>query len=77
MNHKSPVEFFDERHSEFSGMAGYDLTRGLITIPGRRGAEPFIDVQSETDIRGYHNLDRFKTGPFPSFETTVKSELSS
>jgi len=51
----------------------YDLTRGLITIPGRRGAEPFIDVQSETDIRGYHISIGFN-GTISKLQTTVKSE---
>ena len=51
----------------------YELTRGLITIPGRRGAEPFIDVQSETDIRGYHISIGFN-GTVSKLQTTVNSE---
>ena len=51
----------------------YDLTRALITIPGRRGAEPFIDVQSETDIRGYHISIGFN-GTVSKLQTTVNSE---
>jgi translocation and assembly module TamB len=51
----------------------YELTRGLITIPGRRGADPFIDVQSETDIRGYHISIGFN-GTVSKLQTIVRSE---
>ena len=51
----------------------YDLTRALITIPGRRGAEPTIDFQAESDIRGYHISINFN-GTIAKLRTTVRSE---
>jgi translocation and assembly module TamB len=51
----------------------YDLTRGLITIPGRRGVDPTIDFQTEADIRGYHITIGFN-GPIAKLQTTVISE---
>ncbi|MFY9608877.1 MAG: translocation/assembly module TamB domain-containing protein [Blastocatellia bacterium] len=51
----------------------YDLTRALITIPGRRGADPTIDFQTEADIRGYHITIGFN-GPLAKLRTTVRSE---
>lgn len=51
----------------------YDLTRGLVTIPGRRGVDPTIDFQTEADIRGYHITIAF-TGPIAKLQTTVVSE---
>jgi len=51
----------------------YDLTRGLLTIPGRRGAEPTVDFQTEADIRGYHITINF-SGTIAKLQTTVRSE---
>jgi translocation and assembly module TamB len=51
----------------------YDLTRGLLTIPGRRGAEPTVDFQTEADIRGYHITINFN-GTIAKLQTTVRSE---
>ncbi len=51
----------------------YDLIRGLITIPGRRGVDPTIDFQTEADIRGYHITIAFN-GPIEKLQTTVVSE---
>jgi translocation and assembly module TamB len=51
----------------------YELTRALITIPGRRGADPTIDFQTEADIRGYHITIGFN-GPVAKLQTTVRSE---
>ncbi len=51
----------------------YDLTRALITIPGRRGADPIIDFQTEADIRGYHITIGF-SGSLAKLRTTVRSE---
>jgi translocation and assembly module TamB len=51
----------------------YDLTRALITIPGRRGAEPTIDFQAESDIRGYHISINFN-GTIAKLQTTVRSD---
>ena len=51
----------------------YDLIRGLMTIPGRRGAEPTVDFQTEADIRGYHITINFN-GTIAKLQTTVRSE---
>jgi translocation and assembly module TamB len=51
----------------------YDLTRGLVTIPGRRGVDPTIDFQTEADIRGYHITIAFN-GSIAKLQTTVVSE---
>ena len=51
----------------------YDLTRGLLTIPGRRGAEPTVDFQTEADIRGYHITINFN-GTIAKLQTSVRSE---
>jgi translocation and assembly module TamB len=51
----------------------YDLTRALITIPARRGADPIIDFQTEADIRGYHITIGFN-GSLAKLRTTVRSE---
>jgi translocation and assembly module TamB len=51
----------------------YDLTRGLLTIPGRRGAEPTVDFQTEADIRGYHITVNFN-GTIAKLQTTVRSD---
>ncbi len=51
----------------------YDLTRGLLTIPGRRGAEPTVDFETEADIRGYHITINFN-GTIAKLQTTVRSE---
>ncbi|MEK6323484.1 MAG: translocation/assembly module TamB domain-containing protein [Acidobacteriota bacterium] len=51
----------------------YDLTRALITIPGRRGAEPTIDFQAESDIRGYHISINFN-GTIAKLQTSVRSD---
>ena len=49
------------------------MTRGLITLPGRRGVDPTVDFQAEADIRGYHISVNF-TGPIAKLQTTVRSE---
>ena len=51
----------------------YELTRGLITLPPRRGAEPIIDLQSEADISGYRINIGFSGTP-SKLETTLRSE---
>jgi translocation and assembly module TamB len=51
----------------------FELTRGLITLPGRRRAEPIIDIQSEADISGYHIEVSF-TGEISRLETLVRSD---
>ncbi len=51
----------------------FELTRGLITLTGRRRAEPILDIQTEADISGYHIEVGF-TGALSKLETTVKSD---
>jgi translocation and assembly module TamB len=51
----------------------YDLTRGLITLPGRRGADPTVDFQAEADIRGYHLTVSFN-GPIAKLQTNLRSD---
>jgi translocation and assembly module TamB len=51
----------------------YDLTRGLITLPGHRGIDPTVDFQAEADIRGYHISVNFN-GPIAKLQTTVRSD---
>jgi translocation and assembly module TamB len=51
----------------------FEISRGLITLPGRRGADPVVDFQSEADISGYHVTVAF-SGPLPRLQTTVRSE---
>ena len=45
----------------------------MITIPGRRGAEPTIDFQAESDIRGYHISINFN-GTIAKLQTNVRSD---
>ncbi len=51
----------------------YDLARGLLTIPGRRGVDPTVDFQTEADIRGYHITINFN-GTIARLQTSVRSE---
>jgi translocation and assembly module TamB len=51
----------------------YELTRGLITLPPRRGAEPIIDLQSEAEISGYQINIGFSGTP-SKLETTLRSD---
>jgi translocation and assembly module TamB len=51
----------------------FEISRGLITLPGRRGADPIVDFQSEADISGYHVTVAF-SGPLPRLQTTVRSD---
>jgi translocation and assembly module TamB len=51
----------------------FEISRGLITLPGRRGADPVVDFQSEADISGYHVTVAF-SGPLPRLQTTVRSD---
>ena len=60
---------------EFRG-GRHELSRGIITIPGRRGAEPVIDIQTEADIRGYHITTTFTGTPSkPHVITRSEPEL--
>jgi translocation and assembly module TamB len=51
----------------------WDLIRGIITIPGRRGAEVVVDFQAEADIRGYHLTTNFNGVP-SKLQVQVRSE---
>jgi translocation and assembly module TamB len=51
----------------------YELVRGLITIPGRRGSDVIVDFQTEADIRGYHVTISFN-GTIAKLQTQVRSE---
>jgi len=51
----------------------FELARGIITLPPRRGAELSLDVQSEADISGYHITVGFN-GPPSKLQTTVSSD---
>lgn len=51
----------------------FEISRGLITLPGRRGADPVVDFQSEADISGYHVTVAF-SGPLARLQTTVRSD---
>jgi translocation and assembly module TamB len=60
------IEFRNERH---------EITRALITIPPRRGAEPYIDLQTEVDVTGYHITSNFN-GPPSKLRTVLRSDPS-
>lgn len=60
---------------EFRG-GRHELSRGIITLPARRGAEPVIDIQTEADIRGYHITTNFSGTPSkPHVITRSEPEL--
>ncbi len=51
----------------------YEITRGLIDLPARRNADPLINIQGESEIRGYRitvNLN----GPLSQPQAVVSSE---
>ncbi|HLG13677.1 MAG TPA: translocation/assembly module TamB domain-containing protein [Blastocatellia bacterium] len=51
----------------------YEMTRGIITLPGRRRAQPVVDFQSEADISGYHVWVAFN-GAIDKLQTTIRSD---
>jgi translocation and assembly module TamB len=51
----------------------FELTRGILTLPPRRGADLSLDVQSEADISGYHITVGFD-GTVAKLQTTVSSD---
>jgi translocation and assembly module TamB len=51
----------------------YELTRGLITFPGKRRADPILDILAEADISGYRLTVGF-SGTLPKLETTLRSD---
>lgn len=58
------IEFRNGRH---------EITRALITLPGRRGAEPIIDMQTEADISGYRIISQF-TGVPSKLKTVLRAD---
>jgi translocation and assembly module TamB len=58
------IEFRSGRH---------EIIRALITIPPRRNAEPYIDLQTEADISGYRIISTF-TGPPQKPIVVLRSE---
>ncbi|HKO98419.1 MAG TPA: translocation/assembly module TamB domain-containing protein [Pyrinomonadaceae bacterium] len=51
----------------------YDITRGLVDLPPQRGADPLINVQGETQIRGYR-VTVGLTGPLSQPQAIISSE---
>lgn len=51
----------------------YELTRGVITLPARRGADPVLDIESEADISGYRVSISF-SGELSKLQTTLRSD---
>ncbi|MEW6130282.1 MAG: translocation/assembly module TamB domain-containing protein [Acidobacteriota bacterium] len=60
------LEFRNERH---------EITRALITVLPRRGAEPLLDLQTEVDVGGYHITTNFN-GPPSKLRTVLRSDPS-
>jgi translocation and assembly module TamB len=55
--------------------APYELTRGLVEFPARFGADPIINIEGQSVIRGYRVTVRVE-GPLTHPQTTVGSEPS-
>ena len=53
----------------------YEITRGLIYFPPRRGADPVLNIEGQAVIRGYR-LTALLEGPLTHPTTTVSSEPS-
>jgi translocation and assembly module TamB len=51
----------------------YEITRGLITFSGARGAEPLLDFQTEADISGYRVTINFSGSP-SRLHTALRSD---
>jgi translocation and assembly module TamB len=51
----------------------YELVRGLITFPGKRRADPILDILAESDISGYRLTVGF-SGTLAKLETTLRSD---
>jgi translocation and assembly module TamB len=63
---------FNQGHIEFRS-GRHEIVRALITIPPRRNAEPYIDLQTEADISGYRIISTF-TGPPQKPNVVLRSE---
>jgi translocation and assembly module TamB len=53
----------------------YEITRALMDLPPRRGADPIVNIQAETEIRGYRVIVSL-TGPLSQPQAIVRSEPS-
>jgi translocation and assembly module TamB len=53
----------------------YELTRGLIYFPARRGADPVLNIEGQSVIRGYR-VTALLEGPLTHPTTSVTSEPS-
>ncbi len=53
----------------------YEITRGLIYFPARRGADPVMNIEGQAIIRGYR-VTALLEGPLSHPTTTVSSEPS-
>ncbi len=53
----------------------YEITRALMDLPAIRGADPVINIQGETEIRGYRVVVSL-TGPLSQPQAVVRSEPS-
>jgi translocation and assembly module TamB len=51
----------------------YELSRGLITFPPKRRAEPILDIQAESDIGGYRVSVNF-SDTLSKLKTTLRSD---
>ncbi len=53
----------------------YELTRAFIDLPARRDADPILNIQAESEIRGYTVIVSL-TGPLSQPQATVRSDPS-
>jgi translocation and assembly module TamB len=51
----------------------YELTRAFIDLPARRDADPILNIQAESEIRGYRVIVGL-TGPLSQPLTTLRSD---
>ncbi|HEX8653219.1 MAG TPA: translocation/assembly module TamB domain-containing protein [Pyrinomonadaceae bacterium] len=51
----------------------YEVTRGFIDLPPARDADPILNIQAESEIKGYQVLVGL-TGPLSQLTTTVRSD---
>jgi translocation and assembly module TamB len=51
----------------------YDITRALVDLPPRRDADPILNIQGESQIRGYRVIVGL-TGPLSHPQAAVRSE---
>ncbi|MBD0369444.1 MAG: translocation/assembly module TamB domain-containing protein [Pyrinomonadaceae bacterium] len=51
----------------------YEVTRGFIDLPAQRDADPILNIQAESEIRGYRVIADL-TGPLSQPSATVRSD---